>query len=261
MERDTQRDLNMAYLATREILWARNASEAQAALIGLCRNLGGEVSRPDEASDHALHLDLSLGLGEPLIPVAADATLREVLGRYLAPAVSDARVVVERELSADVLVESATRDVLTGLWGRRSLMLAIGRMRVGDCLALIDLDHFKCVNDTLGHDAGDRLLVDFAAHLRAGVREGDIVGRLGGEEFVIVLPASTIPEARMVLQRLRQNWQVEANWSTTFSGGVAQVRQYSQAHQASGQRTLKIADALMYEAKAAGRDQIKFDCG
>ena len=70
-------------------------------------------------------------------------------------------------------------------------------------MALIDLDHFKNVNDTLGHDAGDTVLASFAAHLRAGVRDRDMVGRLGGEEFVVVFPATTIESAYDVLSRLR----------------------------------------------------------
>jgi two-component system, cell cycle response regulator len=202
-------------------------------------------------------MDMSLGEGEPLLPVTSDPRVRALLTRYLVAAVSDARLVVERGRTSEQLVQMATIDVLTGVWSRRSLTLAINHARSGDCVALIDLDHFKAVNDTLGHDAGDTVLATFAAHLRAGVRDQDIVGRFGGEEFVVMFPATTPGTAYAILNRLRGSWLVSSLIPITFSAGIAVVAEGDRHHRLGGPIALKAADALMYEAKAAGRDRIR----
>jgi diguanylate cyclase (GGDEF)-like protein len=258
-KRDSLRDLTLAYAATRDILRARDAQAAQAAVLKLCHELGASVISADDDQRGALPIDLSLGEGEPLLPIADDPGLRAALTRFLIPAVSDARTVVERGLSSDRLVERATRDTLTGLWGRRSLTTAINRARPGDCVAMIDLDHFKRVNDTLGHEAGDQVLSEFGAHLRTGVRDRDIVGRLGGEEFVIVFPSTDPLEATTVLERLRHSWPAVSTQRVTFSAGVASVRESSGVDELAGQSALKRADSLMYRSKASGRDRINCD--
>ncbi len=255
-DRDELRDLTLAYNATRDILRARDASAAQEAVLTLCRGLGASLMKADGDQSGALPIDLSLGEGDPVLPVAVDPALREALTRFLVPAVSDARTVVERGLSSERLVESATRDALTGLWGRRSLSIAINRSRPGDCLALLDLDHFKSINDTLGHDAGDVVLAEFASHLRGGVRDRDIVGRLGGEEFVVIFPNTEMLEARAVLERLRMSWPAASTQRVTFSVGCATVSDTDATAMPAGQSALKRADLQMYAAKAAGRDQI-----
>jgi len=252
-------DLNLAYIATREILRARDADAARSVVIKLCRDLGASMVNSDDDIGNSLPIDLSLGEGEPQLPVADDPQLREVLIRYLVPAVSDARTVVERGLSSKRLVENATRDALTGVWSRRSLSFAINQSRPGDCVALIDLDHFKSVNDTLGHDAGDVVLSEFGAHLRGGVRDLDIVGRLGGEEFVVLFPRTSLTEAFTVLQRLRDSWPAFSTQRISFSAGVAMVQEVDGAVLQPGQAALKRADTLMYEAKSSGRDRIISD--
>lgn len=259
MNRNALSDLNLAYLATQELLRARSPADAQAAVVTLCQDLGAEVIRAQDDDGSALHLDLSLGLGEPLVPVAPDPQLREALCRYLVPAVMNARSVAERVLSSGMLAESASQDALTGLWGRRSLMAAVNRMRPGDSLALLDLDHFKDVNDTLGHAEGDRILVKFGAHLRSSVRDRDIVGRLGGEEFVILFPATSISEACVVLERLRAAWREKDATAISFSGGVAKYPGLDSQELDAGQLAMKRADQLMYEAKSLGRDLIMAD--
>jgi diguanylate cyclase (GGDEF)-like protein len=250
-------ELRSAYVATRSILRTRDALAAKQAVLTLCRALGAEVAFADADLPDSVPLDLSLGEGEPLLPVTGDPRVRDLLTRYLAPAVSDARWMVERGHTSERLVQMATIDVLTGAWSRQSITFAINHARSGDCVALIDLDHFKNVNDTLGHDAGDTVLAGFAAHLRAGVRDQDMVGRYGGEEFVVVFPATPVEVARVVLHRLRKSWLASASTAITFSAGIAVVAELEGEGGQAGGIALKAADALMYAAKAAGRDQVK----
>ncbi len=201
-------------------------------------------------------MDLSLGVGSPLLPLTSDPRVRELLTRYLAPAVLDARTVVEGGRDAERLLQLATTDVLTGVWSRQSLMLAINHARPGDCVALIDIDHFKSINDTLGHDAGDSTLADFAAHLRVTVRDRDIVGRFGGDEFVVLFQATSVRDACAVLDRLRESWAASSLLPLTFSAGITSVARSGGEPEQAGHQALTAADALMYTAKTAGRDQV-----
>lgn len=247
-------ELRAAYVATRNILRTRDARAARDIVLALCRALGAEVATAEAGLPDSVPMDMSLGEGEPLLPVTSDPRVRFLLTRYLVPAVSDARSVVENKHTSERLVQMATIDTLTGVWSRSSLTYAVNPMRVGDCVALIDLDHVKNVNDTLGHDAGDTVLASFVAHLRAGVRARDIVGRFGGEEFVVVLPATTIDDAFDTLNRLRTSWLASASPLTvTFSAGVAAMTELDGDTDKAGQDALKSADTLMYAAKAAGR--------
>jgi diguanylate cyclase (GGDEF)-like protein len=121
-------------------------------------------------------------------------------------------------------------------------------MQVGDALVLVDLDHFKAVNDRYGHQAGDETLRLLARHLRDTARQVDCVARYGGEEFAVVLPEAGIEGAQAMLSRFRHAWTAEKP-KTTFSAGIAR-------HEAgrSPRETLRLADAALYAAKAAGRD-------
>ena len=248
-------ELRAAYVATRSLLQARDALVAQRVVITLCRALGAEVSVADADRPGSLPMDISVGEGVPLLPVTGDPHVRALVKRYLAPAVSDARSVVERGRASERLLETATIDVLTGVWGRRSLMFAVNHARPGDCIALIDLDHFKTINDTLGHDMGDTALSSFAAHLRGAIRDRDIVGRYGGDEFVVVFPATTLRDAEAVMGRLRESWLASSFAPMTFSAGISSVDETDSLQEAAGQTAVRAADALMYVAKAAGRDR------
>ena len=254
---DDEAELRAAYVATRSLLRTRDALAAQQIVFTLCRALGAEVATADADLPDSVPIDISLGEGEPMLPVTSDPRVRTLLSRYLVPAVSDARSMVESRLSSERLVQMATMDTLTGVWSRASLTYAVNHMSRGDCVALIDLDHFKNINDTLGHDAGDTVLASFAAHLRAGVRDRDMVGRLGGEEFVVVFPATTIEGAYDVLSRLRASWQTSSPLPITFSAGIAGVTGLDGDSRSAGQTALKSADALMYAAKSAGRDRVE----
>ena len=161
------------------------------------------------------------------------------------------------------LSRQAGTDALTGLANRRILQRELDAMAVGDVLVVIDIDHFKRVNDTLGHGAGDLVLMDLAGVLTSVVRAGDVVARLGGEEFVLLLrrpvrtsasgPTAQVPVphgASPVIERLRQSWR-QLHPDITWSAGVC--THMSGVHPV---QTLSFADEALYAAKHAGRDRV-----
>jgi len=114
------------------------------------------------------------------------------------------------------------------------------------CPAILDLDHFKKFNDTYGHPAGDTLLRGAADGWVPKLRAVDLLGRYGGEEFIVLLPASSGPEAATVIDRLRD----ATPSGQTFSCGVA-----TWDGQESGEEMIARADRALYEAKAGGRNR------
>ncbi len=151
---------------------------------------------------------------------------------------------------AAILLERANvTDDLTGLGNRRRANTLLDVMAPGDAIALLDLDHFKVVNDTRGHAAGDRVLMHFGRYLRAAVRDADCVARFGGEEFLLLLPGAG-DEAGIIVERLVDGWR-RCGEGVTLSAGAA-----VHALGAEPDETLKRADALLYQAKAAGRDRV-----
>lgn len=157
----------------------------------------------------------------------------------------------------------AREDGLTGLANRREFhergrqALALAR-RQGQAFtaAFIDLDRFKEVNDELGHEAGDALLVRVAGELRGHIRDSDIAGRLGGDEFALLLPGMDMAAAAPYVEALRQGLlgaMREQSWPVTFSIGVASCR----SAPADLDALLAAADGLMYEAKNSGRDRVR----
>jgi diguanylate cyclase (GGDEF)-like protein len=144
--------------------------------------------------------------------------------------------------------EAAMTDGLTGLANRRRADATLETMLPGTAVVMIDLDHFGLVNERLGHAGGDEALRRIAAHLAAGLREGDLLARFGGEEFVLLLPGTGVAAAMRIVERLGATWRA-TDLSTTFSAGVACHRLGAVAE------TLARADAALYEAKRSGRDR------
>ncbi len=166
-----------------------------------------------------------------------------------------------KSVEAELALAAAT-DPLTGLANRRVFDVALARQKasggaVAGHVALFDLDHFKDVNDRFGHAAGDAVLQTFARVARASVREGDLVARLGGEEFGIVLANAGREQAQIVCDRLRAAFATtptDAGGVTllvTASAGVAAIRAAVPVAE-----TLEQADAALYEAKRAGRNRL-----
>lgn len=164
------------------------------------------------------------------------------------------------------LRQEALRDALTGLFNRRYLDETLEReirqaqrhqQPVG--MVVLDIDHFKQVNDTYGHDGGDAVLRALAQLLQIHIRSGDVVCRFGGEEFVIVLPGATLEDTRRraeaLLQHIRQMPLEHRNQSLgtiTASAGVAAFP----AHGKSGTALFRAADRALYCAKMGGRNRV-----
>jgi diguanylate cyclase (GGDEF)-like protein/PAS domain S-box-containing protein len=171
---------------------------------------------------------------------------------------SVARDVNERTAHEERLSMAAYTDALTGLPNRRAFRNLIDARPggEGDCIALLDIDHFKRVNDTHGHAMGDEVLRIFAALARRIVRANDYVARIGGEEFVILFPSTSVEQALQVCDRLRR--EISASplaygagpvW-VTVSGGLSQLSK------GGLDDALKTADEALYRAKQSGRDQL-----
>ena len=118
--------------------------------------------------------------------------------------------------------------------------------------ALIDIDHFKSINDRFGHDVGDHVLRAFAQRFKAGLRDGDVFGRMGGEEFLVLLPATPASLAEHVIARVRQASRppTDPQLVRTFSAGIAEAGPAETLD-----AVIKRADIALYEAKAAGRNR------
>jgi diguanylate cyclase (GGDEF)-like protein len=168
----------------------------------------------------------------------------------------------EEEDRWQALRRLALTDALTGLSNRRAgeqaLAREVARARRHSshlCLVLLDLDHFKKVNDLLGHASGDQVLVEVSRALRGSFRASDLVVRWGGDEFLVLLPDVTLKSTLAFTHRIRTH--VEALFlpgigQLTLSAGVVEVGQDENAEAA-----LRRADARLYEAKAAGRNRVQ----
>lgn len=162
-----------------------------------------------------------------------------------------------------VLANQANTDPLTGLLNRRGFLLHVDEKKTGSLL-MIDIDHFKLINDDYGHDAGDRVLINLAEKVQEVVRDNDRVVRLGGEEFAIWFNRASPAKLSRVIEKIRvavaQPIQIEDNnknlhtVSVRVSGGLVE--------RPAGEGldcVLAEADRLLYKAKTTGRDQILSD--
>jgi diguanylate cyclase (GGDEF)-like protein len=180
-------------------------------------------------------------LSETWVRVAIAAPIWVFVGELLARALAHRTSELERV---------ADTDPLTMLENRRSCDRALATMEPGDAVVLLDLDHFKAVNDRHGHQAGDEALCRLADAMRSVTRTIDCVARYGGEEFAMVLARAGVRGAQDVLTRLRQEWRPDE--VATFSAGIAVHRVSEDAH-----TTLARADGALYEAKANGRNRVE----
>jgi diguanylate cyclase len=152
-----------------------------------------------------------------------------------------------QHLVAEILEAASRTDELTRLGNRRDLDSRLLRARVGDTLVMCDLDHFKALNDSLGHAAGDVVLRDFGSVLLGCLRGDDYAARYGGEEFVLILSETDGVQSLDVLNRLRRRWS-DIHPEITFSAGYAW-----HSGELSVQALLENADRAMYAAKMEGR--------
>jgi len=260
----------------------RHIAEVYAELGMLPKNfsLEGFVYSKDAGSDLVW---LYRGLGAAALALLAAAALaltqrarnrqlrREIASRKAAEqSLLEANASLQRRIEEigvlqEQLRELAMRDALTGLYNRRYLADALARelaraARKGDPVSLvaIDIDRFKELNDAHGHPAGDAVLVATAKLLAEQIRGGDIAGRWGGEEFILVLPGMPLSGATERAEQFRARF---ARWKTTFEGVElsatlsAGVAAYPE-HGDSSEELLIAADRALYRAKHSGRNRV-----
>lgn len=164
------------------------------------------------------------------------------------------------------LVRTALRDALTGCFSRLSgtellEIQFILSSRSGNPLALafIDLDNFKSVNDTFGHEAGDTVLVKAADCIRASLRTGDMLARWGGEEFIMIMPNTYCKDAIMAIERLRANGFGERPDGKAMTASIG-ISERMEDRAADWKALVELADQRMYAAKQAGKNRSYYSC-
>ncbi len=232
--------------------------------------------RSDEATRHIPILAVVDQDDRPRSVKALEIGINDILSRPIDPEELAARVktLIRQKRYSDVLrntldtsLELAVTDPLTGLHNRRYMNTQVGALvqravQGGDPVAalLVDLDHFKRINDTFGHDVGDEVLKEFAVRLATNVRGIDLACRYGGEEFVVIMPGTALKDALRIAERLRLHVAgspfrapgLAEPLSVTISVGVACTEGPTDTPDA----LLKRADEAVYEAKAHGRNQV-----
>jgi len=171
---------------------------------------------------------------------------------------------IEALENIQLITNHANRDFLTGLYNRRYFFDNTTKyfeeaVNNGESFAItmVDIDHFKKINDTYGHDVGDKAIVNLSEILRSGVDRNDLVARFGGEEFCIVLKNISEKNALTVMERIRNNvknsvTKTDDGQDVTFTISIG-IALY---HEATLEETINEADMLLYNAKQNGRDQV-----
>ncbi len=251
------RELLAAGAGTRRAIVAASAAGLLLGLLfgyGLARGLVADLRRLGRAAGQ-----LADGHDHVRARVRGHGALRE-----LAAAFNDMATRIAAQKAA--LTEVAISDPLTGLHNRRSFQVRLAeevertrRSQVPFTLLLLDLDHFKQVNDRFGHQAGDRALQAVAAVLHRQLRAVDLPARIGGEEFAVLLPDTAGAGALEAAERLRaaiaahQVPHQHATITVSASIGVA----WCPAHADTGDGLLRVADQALYQAKRAGRNRTR----
>jgi len=243
-----------------ESLLPPRARHGHAGRVAAFRDKGEQARYMGDRNSHivGLHADGSeIMLGATILTVECDE------GPYMVAILRD---MSERIRLQTELERLASVDPMTGLLNRRAFLVALERecsraerYRSGLSLLLFDLDRFKSVNDTYGHDVGDRVICRFAELVHSTLRDIDVSGRWGGEEFIAALPHSDLRAARQAAERIReafarQSFEVDgfAPFAATVSIGVADFGGGRVPHG----DLIKWADNALYEAKASGRNQV-----
>ncbi|MCD5996628.1 GGDEF domain-containing protein [Pseudomonas sp. CDFA 602] len=195
-------------------------------------------------------------------------TISVAIGTFTAMMISLGLVLLSKERSEAMLQHLALRDVLTGILNRRAILEQFSkelkrsrRDGASIAVAMIDIDHFKQINDVHGHLAGDDVLCHCVRHLTQRLRQSDCIGRYGGEEFLLLLPSTSPEGALTVLDELRTSLAEtparygETNIPLRISIGVCCLVPTEDDTPAS---LLARADAALYEAKGLGRNNVRF---
>lgn len=258
---------------------ARQHAEAAAAQVGLAADVLEALVEmlPSMVADGAQIFERDVGEQPTFRELLLDANeqLLHLNSQYEQTVQALQTVIAEKERLHEELQRAnaeltrmASHDALTGLANRRALadtldhdLAQAAREKTTVCVAVLDLDHFKLVNDEHGHDVGDAVLRHVAQVLKDTVRESDLAARFGGEEMVLVLPNTTCAQAEVVLERVRKAIETrpaevgERRVSVTASFGAACTHRQTRG---TSQALFKAADEALYEAKRAGRNRVAY---
>lgn len=172
-------------------------------------------------------------------------------------------VLLSKEKADQELLHIASYDDLTGIWNRRTFMNA-AEQTIANCydrakpvsMILMDVDHYKMINDTYGHDVGDVVLQEYSKRVQSVLRVGDLIGRYGGDEFAVLLPNTDVNDARAIAEAIRSSMKqtsIQMPMGITISIGLA----VSSAKEELLLPTLiKQCDIALYKAKQNGRNQV-----
>ncbi len=229
-------------------------------IAGVVRQIGrGELDARVDVDSACVLYELETGINDMAEQVAMN---QDELQRRVAEATRELR---EQKLAAE---REARIDSLTGLFNRRAFMekaeeeiVRASRYNGHLALVMVDLDHFKRVNDTHGHPVGDRVLIALANVLTASKREIDFLGRLGGEEFALLMPGTDVPEAVAASERMRlaiESMRVETGDLTLRCTASFGVTGYARGDLAVRDLLIR-ADTALYRAKSEGRNRVEWD--
>ncbi len=267
-------DMLAGYGSIPSVHWGIVAQKQTRATVAALNNLMLDVLRnslPLAVLGFVIVWWLALLISRPLLQLADSAKEMESPGAveriervkswyYEAAQLKRVMLVGVRLLHAKIgkLTSDAQTDSLTGLHNRRVLESSLDRLEsegISFAVVAVDIDHFKRVNDTFGHDVGDHVLRQLGQLMRLNTRDGDVLCRVGGEEFLILLPNSTPEVALRISERLRQQVElapIDTAGHITISLGVAHWPHTS----SSTDEVLKQADTMLYAAKQAGRNRV-----
>ena len=153
------------------------------------------------------------------------------------------------------ILESSQIDKLTQVYNRNYLETSFENLFNSfncKCISMVDIDHFKQINDTYGHQIGDEILRNFAEIIRKNIRKSDKIIRYGGEEFLMFMPSTTKQEAMVILHNIKNSIKPCKNIKYTFSAGIADEGE-------TLAEMIRIADERLYKAKKTGRNKIIFN--
>jgi two-component system, cell cycle response regulator len=194
-----------------------------------------------------------------------DSLSSNALSRAIMNALEKSQLKKQVKETYNRMVDMSVRDALTGLYNRRYFMEALEReisrsqrYKTDLVLSLLDIDHFKNVNDSYGHTAGDSVLAKIGILLKESIRDNDIACRYGGEEFAVLLPHTNIEEASIMSERFREKVAAYEFIHGTFSSRITVsigIAQYQRIGDKSGNIFVEQADSALYQAKDEGRNR------
>lgn len=175
-------------------------------------------------------------------------TIKEDLGR----------LVKNINKNIDSLYDIATHDPKTGLHNyqffQEMFEIEFEKAKRGNklCLAIFDIDYFKVINTKLGHIKADKILKQIAGILKKNLRISDILARFGGEEFITILPSTSVNKARLVIERIRKKVESQFKRKVTISAGLAEYKKKDSKHSLKEK-----ADKALFKAKDKGRNRVE----